>query len=358
MKIKYYQNFIEDERISMDQYSQDLIEYQAKNFDKVDIDFFRPKKDLFSNFINNKKWKLRYLRYFSYRNQIKKLNEHDVAHVCEQQYAQLVHYLNSKTKFITIHDLVPLVFEDKLNHNPILNKYSLKFLKYYNKVFAISENTKRDILKYTDCPEEKIIVIMRSVESFFNNDPIDKKKVCEKFSIPFKKKKILISGNIFYKNFDFSKKVLDKLCEDRDDVIFIHIGSGNNKNKKKNHDKIFNIPHIDRADLPSIYKISDMLLYPSIYEGFGMPLLEALSCGLPIICSNNSSIPEVVGDAALMYSHYDTKIFVKNINNVLDDEKFHDNLSKKSVERAKIFSQEKFHQNLIKNYKKELNIEN
>ena len=69
MKIKYYQNFIEDERISMDQYSQDLIEYH-KNFDKVDIDFL-DQKDLFSNFINNKKWKLRYLRYFSYRNQIK-----------------------------------------------------------------------------------------------------------------------------------------------------------------------------------------------------------------------------------------------------------------------------------------------
>ena len=127
--------------------------------------------------------------------------------VCEQQYAQLVHYLNSKTKFITIHDLVPLVFEDKLNHNPILNKYSLKFLKYYNKVFAISENTKRDILKYTDCPEEKIIVIMRSVESFFNNDPIDKKKYVKNFQYLLKKK-ILISGNIFYKILIFRKRFL------------------------------------------------------------------------------------------------------------------------------------------------------
>jgi glycosyltransferase involved in cell wall biosynthesis len=342
----------------MEQYSHDLIEYQTKNFDKMEIDFFRPKKDLFSNFISTKKWKLRYLRYFSYQNQIKKLQAHDVAHVCEQQYAQLVHHLNSKTKFITIHDLVPMVFKEELNHNPIFGKFSLRYLKFYNKVFAISENTKKDILKYTDCPEEKIIVIMRSVESFFNKEPIDKKKICEKYSVPFEKKKILISGNIFYKNVNFSKKVLDKLCEERNDVIFIHIGNANNNNEKIHHDKIFRIPYVNRKDLPSIYKISDMLFYPSIYEGFGMPLLEAMSCGLPIICSNNSSIPEVVGDAALMYSIFDIKIFVKNINKVLDDRMLHANLSNKSIERAKIFNQEKFHQNLIKNYKKELSIVN
>ena len=89
-----------------------------------------------------------------------------------------------------------------------------------------------------------------------------------------------------------------------------------------------------------------------------MPLLEAMSCGLPIICSKNSSIPEVVGDAALMYSTFDIKIFVKNINKVLDDGILHTNLSNKSIERAKIFNQKKFHQNLIKNYKKELGIVN
>ena len=208
MKIKYYYNFDLDQRPSMEQYADQLVNYQSKYFSNHEISSFKPSEDYISKFIFFQKWKARYLRYISYSRQVRKLPRHDVAHVCDHQYAQIVHSLNSTTKFITVHDLVPLVFQNILKKKPYLSIYSLKYLKYYNKVFTISENTKRDIIKYTDCPEDQIIVIMRSVENYFNDSDIDKENICRKYNLPFNKKKILIAGNIFYKNIQTS---LEKL---------------------------------------------------------------------------------------------------------------------------------------------------
>ena len=80
-----------------------------------------------------------------------------------------------------------------------------------------------------------------------------------------------------------------------------------------------------------------------MYEGFGRPLLEAMQCGIPIVCSNNSAIPEVVGDAALKSDCYDVDSFVKNIVNLLTDEKLYLLKRNEGLERAKIFNLKNFH---------------
>jgi glycosyltransferase involved in cell wall biosynthesis len=356
MKIKYYRNFDLDRRPSMNQYADQLLNYQSKIFTDYEISSFKPSEDYISKIIFSQKWKARYLRYISYSRQIKKLPKHDIAHVCDQQYAQIVNSLNSKIKFITVHDLVPLVFQNILKKKPYLSIHSLKYLKYYTKVFTISENTKKDIIKYTDCHEDQIIVIMRSVENFFNDSDIDKENICRKYNLPFNKKKILIAGNIFYKNIQTSLEVLKKLNQQRNDVIFIQIGSNNEISGEKIHNKnLYKIPFIKRDELPSIYKISNLLFYPSKYEGFGMPLLEAMSCGLPVVCSNNSSIPEVVGDAGLMSDCKDIDRFIKNIYSIIDDEIFSNQLKIKSLTRSKNFNNNNFHKRLISHYENELN---
>ena len=356
MKIKYYRNFDLDRRPSMNQYADQLLNYQSKIFTDYEISLFKPSEDYISKIIFSQKWKARYLRYISYSRQIKKLPKHDIAHVCDQQYAQIVNSLNSKIKFITVHDLVPLVFQNILKKKAYLSIHSLKYLKYYTKVFTISENTKKDIIKYTDCHEDQIIVIMRSVENFFNDSAIDKENICRKYNLPFNKKKILIAGNIFYKNIQTSLEVLKKLNQQRNDVIFIQIGSNNEISGEKIHNNnLYKIPFIKRDELPSIYKISNLLFYPSKYEGFGMPLLEAMSCGLPVVCSNNSSIPEVVGDAGLMSDCKDIDRFIKNIYSIIDDEIFSNQLKIKSLARSKNFNNDNFHKRLITHYKNELN---
>ncbi len=235
-------------------------------------------------------------------------------------------------------------------------RFSLKHLKFFTKVFAISNNTKKDILKFTDCPENKIEVIFRSIEESFNTYPIDKKFVSEKFNIPLNKKKILISGDMFYKNNEISFKVLERLIEINKDIVFIHIGGSKKDTStfKKLKNNIIQLPFIERYELPNIYKIIDILLYPSIYEGFGLPVLEAMSCGKPVVCSNNSSIPEVAGDAALMSDCNDVEKFAKDILKILDDKELYLSMASRSLKRAEIFNLEQFHYNLIKIYQEEL----
>ena len=357
MEIKYYLDFVEDNRVSMDKYAQQLINYQRENFKDLKINFYQPKLSYFSKFIFLNNFKLRYSRYISYPHQVKKLQYHDIAHICDQAYAHLFPYLNSKLKFITVHDLIPLVYQKKLNKNPLLFKLSMSNLKHFTKVFAVSENTKKDILKYTDCPEDKIKVIMESVESFFNTDPIDKEILSRKYNIPINKKKILISGTIFYKNHNVSYKVLEKLMELNKEIIFIHIGSGREKINisKKIKNNIIRLPFIDTMELPSIYKLADILLFPSIYEGFGLPALEAMSCGTPIVCSNNPATKEVVGDAALISSHDDINSFTENILKLLSNNDLFQEMKQKGLLRAKLFNINEFHKNLILIYRDEFN---
>lgn len=356
MKIKYYLNFTEEKRQSMNMYGEELISHQKKNFRDLTISSYSPYLDNFSKVLFSKKWKMRYSRYISYPNQIKKLPQHDVAHICDHQYAHLYRYINSSLKFVTVHDLVPLVFQKKLKHNPKLLKYSLKHLKFFNKVFAISNNTKNDIIRYTDCPEEKIIVIYRAVDKKFNVDQIDKKQIAEKYKIPLNKKKILISGDIFYKNNDVSFKVLKKLIEVDENIILIHIGSviKHRKLSKELEKNIIRLPFIERSEIPNIYKLVDILLFPSIYEGFGMPILEAMSCGKPVVCSNNSSIKEITGSTALMSNHNDVDFFVRNILKLFSDKEFYNEVSSQAAKRAKVFNINIFHDNLLKIYKDEM----
>jgi len=356
MRIKYYLNFVDESRHSMNMYGEQLISHQSKMNKDIEVGFYKPTIDNFSKIILSKKWKMRYLRYYSYSRQVKILSQHEIAHICDHQYAHLYPHLNSKLKFITVHDLVPLVFQKKLNKDPKLLKYSLKHLKFFTKVFTISNNTKKDILKFTDCPESKIKVIYRSVENEFNTNPIDKKTIAQKYNIPTDKKKILISGNIFYKNNDISYAVFEKLYKINKDIVLVHIGSESfrNSNLEKFGKNLIQIPYLKRSEISDIYKIIDILLYPSIYEGFGMPLLEALSSGKPIVCSNNSSIPEVVGDAALTTEFDNVDQFVNNINNLLNNKELYKKMSLKSLNRAEFFNIDKFHKNLINIYKEEL----
>jgi len=115
MKINYYLTFEGENKISMNLYGRQLVSYQKDNFKDSEINYYLPKLSLLSKFFFSNIWKLRYSRYISYPHQIKKLPKCDIAHICDHQYAHLYPYLNSKLKFITVHDLVPIIFQKKLN---------------------------------------------------------------------------------------------------------------------------------------------------------------------------------------------------------------------------------------------------
>lgn len=108
--------------------------------------------------------------------------------------------------------------------------------------------------------------------------------------------------------------------------------------------------YISDGDLPALYNAADLFVYPSLYEGFGLPPLEAMACGCPVITSNTSSLHEVVGDAGIMVDPYDVDRLADAMHKVLSNDGLREDMIKKGLERAEMFSWEKTARETLKVY--------
>ena len=126
-------------------------------------------------------------------------------------------------------------------------------------------------------------------------------------------------------------------------------------NALEQQQKLYFLNYVSDEDLIRLYANAKVFCYPSIYEGFGLPPLEAMASGIPVITSNNSSLPEVVGDGALMHDSLDDLQLKQYLSNVLTDEELHKNLSEYSLNRSKLFSWKKTAEQTLQVYKEAYN---
>jgi len=112
--------------------------------------------------------------------------------------------------------------------------------------------------------------------------------------------------------------------------------------------------HVPDADLPALYGGADLFVFPSLYEGFGLPPLEAMACGTPVVCSNTSSLPEVVGDAAITVDPYDVEALAEAMRRVLSDADLADDLRQRGLERAAGFTWEQTARKTVEVYREVL----
>ena len=350
MKIKYYFCFKEDHRRSMDVLGK-LINDGIKNFKNTSTSFFIPKVKF--NFLSfNKVIQMRFERFISYPLQILSIKYTDIAHVIDHGYSHLVYFLNAKFKIITFNDLIPILFEKKFHKNNTLVKLSLFFIDKYDHIISLSKQSKKDLIKYKKIKPNKISVIYPPVEEhIFNLKKIDKKKVYRKYNIPLKPKKIIVFDNVFYKNFDFSFKIFCKLLEINDDVILIKISNYKKRVFDPYDQKIFELNNLSRIDMSLLYKSCDLLLFPSLYEGFGMPCLEAMKCGLPVVSSNNGSLKEVVNIQNRFNLNNQNKI-IKHINRIFIDKQFLKLNKNISINQSKKFKEDDYYLQIQKIYQK------
>lgn len=121
---------------------------------------------------------------------------------------------------------------------------------------------------------------------------------------------------------------------------------------------VLHLGYVPAEDLPALYRAASLLVYPSLFEGFGIPLVEAMSCGCPIICSNVTSLPEVVGDAALLVNPYDVEKLADAIGRVLRDRDLRADLVAKGLARAAHFSWERAARQTIEVYRQAVRVDN
>ena len=233
----------------------------------------------------------------------------------------------------TVFDLIPEIFHIKRE----TYRFRRKLIRDATHFIAISETTKRDMMRIYGVPEEKISVIHLGYLKQQENVPID-----PPMPLPY----ILFVGRREgYKNFKFFVEAIASLLKTTDlklfctgapfDVaemaLFKRLGIADKVQQR----------FIEDEQMPSLFRNALAFVYPSLYEGFGIPILDAFSAGCPVILSNCSCFPEVGGDAALYFNEGDAETLRTHILNLMKDKTLRETLIEKGLKRAELFTWEK-----------------
>lgn len=259
---------------------------------------------------------------------------------------------------MVVHDIIPELFPEYLNNwrKKIYWSLTKKAILRADEIIAVSNHTKNDLVKYLNIEETKIRV------KYIDVDKIYKKEVSEVDLHSAMKKYDLISGYIYSggglekrKNIDSLVRAYKILLEKNKDIPDLVISGKlmpelapliiDIEKLVKDlglENKIRLLGFVSQHDLPAIYKNASIFIYPSLYEGFGLPPLEAMSQGVPVLSSDRSSLREVVGEAGLYFNPDNVEEITDGINKILNDENLRLELSKKGIEQAKKFSWENF----------------
>ena len=252
---------------------------------------------------------------------------------------------------VTIHDCIHLRFPQYLPNRAALY-YARAMMsvsaRRSRRVLTVSQASKDDILHYLRVPSDKVEVIHNALDTRLAGEPTaeDVARVRERFLLtaPF----VLYTGNIKpHKNVDRLIEAFSILRQRwPEDVKLLIIGDEISKypnlrrlvHRFQLHQHVRFLGFVPDATLAVLYRLAAVFVFPSLYEGFGLPPLEAMAAGAPVITSNVSSLPEVVGDAALLIDPMDAGAIASAMSRVLGDPRLREDLIRRGRERVKAFS--------------------
>lgn len=261
--------------------------------------------------------------------------------------------LSGAKSVVTIHDLAFIHFPEVIRYSPI--NYWPVFVRRSairaDHIIAVSKNTKKDIIRLFDIPENRITVTYEGCGDHFKKvtDKSSLATLSERYGLP--ERFILYVGNIEpRKNLGILLQALILLMKNHSlELKLVIVGkkgwlySDFFKLIKQLYleNSIVFTGYVEDKDLPGIYSLADVFVYPSKYEGFGLPLLESMACGTPVIASNTSSIPEIVGASGLLFSPNRPDELAACINQLVNDPGLRARLVQSGIERSKLFSWKK-----------------
>ena len=266
---------------------------------------------------------------------------------------------------ITIHDIISILFPKSIPFasRMFYSKWMPISYRKASQIITISESTKRDIVKNLGIDKDKITVIPLAVDKRFGDKVSDAevKRSKKKYKLP--EKYILHIGtleprkNLGFLIESFSEVIKDKKFDDLYLVItgkkgWYYEGLFEIVRKLNLQDRIILTGYFDEKDKPALYRGATVFAFPSLYEGFGLPSLEAMASGVPVVSSNTSSMPEVIGKAGILIPPEDRAAWVKNIKKVVLDTSLQNKMKQANKEQVKKFSWEKTARKTIEVYEK------
>jgi glycosyltransferase involved in cell wall biosynthesis len=347
-------------------YTKNLIEFSAKqNKRKTFVIFsflFFHKRPLPRPFLNIKNIKYQYIRYFPGKLYAFLLNNNIAPNIGRLLNSKKSVYIfpnfikwpiGNRNKSISfIYDLSFVQFPEYADPKTydFLKSNINQTIDESNRIITISYSSKRQIEKYNKNAKGKIDVVNPAIDhgTFNRKSKYEIDKVLKKYGI--KNKYILFIGNIEpRKNITGildSYSSLKEIIKSEYGLVLAGGGGWQNdkieiKLKDMSNLNIVCPGYIDEEDMPALYSGASLFIFPSHYEGWGMPVLEAMACGVPVVTSNNSSLPEVAGDAAIMVDADDTKKITSSMELVLRNNKLKKEMIIKGYSQAKKFSWEK-----------------
>ncbi|MDI6840282.1 MAG: glycosyltransferase family 1 protein [bacterium] len=305
--------------------------------------------------------------YFWYRMSKKIPTNYDIFHFANQNLSFLIRVIKSRANKLTVpryvvtcHDIAPLLMPSNLLE-PHFRRYLYSGLKISQKIIVDSESTKNYLVKIFGIPANKIKVIYLGVDSD-TFKPYEKSAVRKKlnlqFGLPLDKKLILNVGTEGRrKNISNLLVAFSLLNKKMPNTLLVRVGKKSWHTDRLIHklkltDKIKYFDAIPETELPIFYSAADLFVIPSYYEGFGLPALEAMSCDLPVVSSNTSSLPEVVGNAAITVNPKSPIELMNAMQRVLTNNRLYKELREKGIERTHKFSWAKTAAETVELYKK------
>ena len=352
MKVLYdHQTFTLQKYGGISRYFYELIKFFNKSTD-VNVTtsvlfsnnhYISDKKDVqHVNFLYDKEFrgKQRLFNLLNKPNSILKLKQKnfDIFHPTYYD-SYFLKYIGNKPFVLTVYDMIHEKFSDMFLENDKTSEHKKLLCDKATKIIAISHSTKKDLIEIFNIEESKIEVVYLGNSLMVENTIIVNNMLS--------KKDILFVGSRgAYKDFNrFISGILDTLHNNAELFVFCVGGGKFNDNEIQLFSdlkikKRVSQYTLDDNKLPSFYKNAELFVFPSLYEGFGIPILEAFACSCPLVCSNTSSLPEIAGNAAEYFDPYDEESISIAIENVLNNSQRKEELRENGKERLKYFSWE------------------
>jgi glycosyltransferase involved in cell wall biosynthesis len=285
------------------------------------------------------------------KNTIKAINEGNFDIFIPTYYTPyFLEHLNGKPYVLTVYDMIHEIFPQYFTKDLFTVKNKKLLMEKATKIIAISESTKQDIIKiypHIDASRIEVVYLSHSI------------KANEKARVSLPKKYILFVGNrSIYKNFIFFLNSVAPLLK-ADADLFI-VAAGGNKFNAEELQLIKDLKlsgqivqqNFEDNELATYYSNAKCFVFASEYEGFGIPVLESMACGCPVVLANHSSFPEVAGDAGVYFELHNEEDLKNKVADLLENESLRTQYVQKGLDQVKHFSWQKTASDCLKVYQK------